>query len=389
MWNLQESRRRFYSEQLTGEVNYWVALFAAQGKAHLLDGEDYREFREWKPTRANCPELEGMLEDLIHIAPNPWKATLRNIFAARVINGEANATAWSAHQSGVVEINQGLTNAAIIYATLFSHFYDALYTVAVEVDLGMENQEVLGWILEEIDNGAVEPVLLADSSSTAWREQKSVYVAHDSLTRVPQHRIESYKTAIGAAEEFALAHEISHHLLGHTDESFRHSAEVFKQINAWIDRANIRDSWSTLNESQRQELEADIAAFLLMCGELSGASSRELIYKAISGSLISLIAISHINDNWHSENPDDSHPDFYTRYGAIASIVVEISKDISSGSHRDHPQGFLIQFRGFISIVLQSWASNRVESVKRPSFLNVFSWLLDEAASLEDMLQKR
>ncbi|MFI6855971.1 hypothetical protein [Streptomyces sp. NPDC050416] len=388
MWNLQESRRRFYSEQQSKEVNYWVSLFESEGKGELLQGEEFNEFREWRPTRSNCPELEGMMDDLIHVAPLAWKATLRNIFAARVADGEANASAWSSRQSGVVEINQGFTNAAIVYATLFSQFFDAMHTIVTDVDLGMDDDEVLWWILEEIDRGAVDPVLLAEEAASVWRQQRSVIVAHKALTDVPKHRVDSYRISIAAAEEFVLAHEISHHLLGHTDEFFKHSVSVSREMASWIERSGIRDLWSSLNQSQRSELEADVAAFLLMSGELGGDLQRGQIYKAISGSMLSLIALSHISGHWHSEDASGTHPDFITRYAAIAAIVHEMSREIPMGAHDDHPEGFLLQFRGFISLVLQCWSSRRIEEVKRPHFLNVFSWILDESASLEEKLRR-
>ncbi|MEU6454077.1 hypothetical protein [Streptomyces sp. NPDC047065] len=368
-------------------MNYWVALFTAEGKADLISGKEFQEFREWKPTRANCPELEGMLDNLISVAPATWKATLRNIFAARVINGEANATAWSSRQSGVVEINQGFTNAAIVYATLFSEFFDAMRTIVTDVDLGMKDAQILDWVLEEIDRGVVDPVLLVDEAASAWRKQKAVIVAHGVLTEVPKRRMESYKVSIAAAEEFVLAHEISHHLLGHTDEQFKHSVAVAQEVDAWMDRANVRELWSALNSSQRSELEADIAAFLLISGELGGNLHRGDLYKAISGSMLSLVSLSHISGNWKSEDPDATHPDFLARYTAIAALVCEISKGMPIGLHGDHPEGFLLQFRGFISLALQCWSSAHVEEVKRPHFLNIFSWVLDEAVSLEEKLQ--
>ncbi|CAM5560173.1 hypothetical protein STENM36S_00014 [Streptomyces tendae] len=388
MWNLRESRRRFYSEQQSEEVNYWVSLFEAEGKGDLLNGPEFEAFRHWKPTRSNCPELAGMMDDLIQIAPATWKATLRNIFAARVANGEANASAWSSQQSGVIEINQGFTNAAIVYATLFSQFFDAMNTIITDIDLEMGDDEILWWILEEVDRGAVEPVLLAEEAASIWRQTNSVIVAHKALTDVPKRRIGSYQIAIAAAEEFTLAHEISHHLLGHTDELFKHSASVYREVSHWIDRSGIRELWSALNRSQRSELEADVAAFLHISGELGGDLQRGRTYKAISGSMIPLVALSHISGHWHSEDNTGTHPDFITRYTAIAAIVHEISKEIPLGAYGDHPEGFLLQFRGFISLVLQCWASSHIEEIKRPHFLNVFSWVLDEAASLEEKLRQ-
>ena len=59
MWNLRESRRRFYSEQQSEEVNYWVSLFEAEGKGDLLNGPEFEAFRHWNQRDRIVPSLQG------------------------------------------------------------------------------------------------------------------------------------------------------------------------------------------------------------------------------------------------------------------------------------------------------------------------------------------
>ncbi|MEU9661457.1 hypothetical protein [Streptomyces chartreusis] len=329
-----------------------------------------------------------MMDDLIHLSPNPWKATLRNIFAARVAKGDANATAWSFRQSGVVEINYGFTNAAMIYAALFMQYFDAISTIASEVDLSMEDSEVLGWILAEIDQGVSEPILLAESSRELWRREGAIFVGHPSLADVPRRRLDSYQLAAAATEEFALAHEICHHMLGHTEKTFKHAGEIEKTVISWIRRAGSYDLWSGLNASQKEEVQADVAAFLLMSGELNGTFNRGLTYKAVSGSMLALTALAHISEHWFSDDQQESHPDFLDRFSVVSGIIVGLSTGLPRGGKGDHPLGFLLQFRGFISMVLQTWISKHDNSVNLPTFLNTFSWLLDEGADIDNLLDE-
>ena len=388
MWNLKKSREQFYAELQKPEENFWKGLFVAIGKEDVLRMEKYREFSEWKPHRANCPELDESMDHLIRLSPGPWKATMRNVFVARVLKGEANAMAWSFRQSGVVELNYGFTNAAMIYATLFAQYFDAIVSVTSEVDLEMEDSDVLLSILEEIDRGVGEPILMAEESRTIWNRERGVFAAHSALTEVPARRIAGYQQSVSSIEQFAVAHEVSHHMLGHTDESFRHSREVAREVDRWIDKIELHELWGRLNASQLQEVQADVGAFLLMSGALDGKPSRGLIYSAISGSMLGLTALAHIHETWSSSDPEDSHPDFIDRYSVISGLIIELSRHLPKGEVGDHPQGFLLQFRGFISMVLQFWRSQKTDQVKPPEFLNVFSWLLDETVRIDEEIMK-
>ncbi|MFF3727017.1 hypothetical protein ACFYYM_32155 [Streptomyces erythrochromogenes] len=345
----------------------------------------HQDFLAWPPNRANCPEFEAALDRLIDLAPLPWKATMRNIFVARVAKGDPNATAWSFRSSGVVEVNYGFTRAAMIYATIFCQFYDALATIWLDVDLTMEDEGILQMIIDEIDQSALEPILVADSSRASWLGEEGVFAAHPALLDLPSRTaVDSYHEAVCAVEEFVLSHEISHHMLGHTEVSFRKSSDVARLVDGWISRVDAQGVYLDLNESQKQEIQADVAAFLLTCGELGGRCDRILLYRSISGAMLALTSLAHITEMWSSSNSEDSHPDFVTRYGIIAGLIVELSKDMPRGEIGDHPRGFLLQFQGFISMVLQAWLYRKGEEVQEPKFLNFFAWLMDESARLEN-----
>ncbi|MEU7063274.1 hypothetical protein [Streptomyces sp. NPDC046161] len=388
MWDLDASRARFYSELGIQPQNFWKWLFEQAGKKELLADARYESFLAWAPVQANCPELEEVVRRLTAAAPNYWKATMRNIFVARAGKGEANAEAWSFSRSGVVELNYGFTVAAMIYATLFSQFYDGIATIAADVDLGMPEEDILGDILEEIDRGVFDPILVADSSIDPWRRSGAVFAAHPALLERPTRTtLGGYHEVVTAIEEFAVAHEVSHHMLGHTEVSFRKSQDVTRRVDRWIAQLDLPDLLNDLNESQRQEIQADVAAFLLMSGELGGALDRVLLYRAIFGSILGLVALSHISEHWSVVDSGGTHPDFITRYSVISGLIVALSESIQRGDSGDHPLGLLLQLRGFASMVLQTWLSRNKDGVQRPHFLNVFAWMADEAEGLGDQLR--
>lgn len=385
MWDLEASRARFYSELGIPPQNFWKWLFKSAGKGELLADARYELFFSWTPDQANCPELEEVIRRMTAVAPNYWKATMRNIFVARTGKGEANAAAWSFSRSGVVELNYGFTVAAMIYATLFSQFYDGIATIAADVDLSMPEGDILWDILEEVDRGVSDPILVADSSIEPWRRNGSIFAAHPALLERPMRTtLDGYYEAVSAIEEFAVAHEVSHHMLGHTEVSFRKSRDVARHVDRWIARLGLSDLLGELNESQRQEVQADVAAFLLISGELGGESDRILLYRAILGSMLGLVALAHISEDWSVTDPDATHPDFITRYSVISGLIVKISKSVPQGDLGDHPLGLLLQLRGFASMVLQTWLSRNKDGVQRPHFVNIFAWMADEAERLGD-----
>lgn len=216
--------------------------------------------------------------------------------------------------------------------------------------------------------------------------EKNVYAAHPLLVELPAGRTDNeYHTLVTAAERFVIAHEFCHHMLGHTDEYFRHAGGAKRVVHEWLSRIYADEIMDKLNSDQKQEVEADVAAFLLVCGLLSEGASRPRIYRAIGGSMVALVALAHVNEAWVSSGANSTHPGVLERYEILAKIIKEITMDLSIGEEsKDHPIGFLIQFRGFISVVLQTISSRMGADVSAPSFLSVFSWMIDCEAEFRE-----
>ncbi|MEU5888036.1 hypothetical protein ABZ835_14545 [Streptomyces sp. NPDC047461] len=332
-----------------------------------------------------------MTKDLIALAPIEWQATMRNIFVARAFKGDANAEASSFRGAGIIELNYGLTSTAMIYSTLFCHFYASVRSAATDVDFGDAEEEVTEMIIEELERSAFEPILIADSNVSTWASEGSVYAAHPLLIELPKERRQSeYHNFVTATEMFVVAHEFAHHMLGHTEEHFKHAGKTRKVVGTWLAAIGGNEIMNSLNEDQREEIEADIASFLLLSGEISGQRTRSRVYQAIGGSMLALISLAHVNDHWISQDSESSHPDFLRRYEVLARLIKHMTMPmpIGGGTERnprgDHPIGFLIQFRGFISAFLQAMASRYGGEVEMPNFLNIFSWMIDLEAEFKE-----
>lgn len=378
MWKLSESRRQFFIDCGKPQENFWKTLFREANRLDLVNDEKYVEFLEWKPEHSNCPEIDGATRALIDLAPAEWKATMRNIFVARAFKGEANAEASSFRSAGIVEINYGFTLAAMIYTTLFSHFYDSVLTAGKEVDFDDDDTETTMLIIEEIERVAFEPIDVTDQAIPTWAAERHVRPTHPLQVDLPSRRKESdYFNLVNVVEQFVVAHEFCHHMLGHTDAFFRHSRSVKRTVSEWLSRIDIVELMDRLNDDQKQEVEADVGAFLLLSGNLSEKATRVRSYNAVGGSMIALVALAHVSNSWVSRSDNETHPDFLTRYEVMFRLVKEITMSLPVGEIGDHPMGFMIQLRGFISAVLQTWASKVGADVKMPNFLNTFSWMID------------
>ncbi|WP_435285310.1 hypothetical protein [Streptomyces bacillaris] len=186
MWRLDKSRKQFFVDCGNPEENFWKTLFEQSGHQNLLEGDKYSEFLSWNPHRSNCPELDIATKNLLESAPVEWMATMRNIFVARSFKGDVNAEASSFRGAGIIELNYGFTLAAMIYSTLFSHFYDAIRAAGKEVDWNYDDTAVTEMIVEELERAAFEPIEVTDREVQAWAVNRHVKATHPLQIELPK-----------------------------------------------------------------------------------------------------------------------------------------------------------------------------------------------------------
>ncbi|MEV4560630.1 hypothetical protein AB0K51_27045 [Kitasatospora sp. NPDC049285] len=393
--NLAQSRKSFHEVRRLPDQNIWKTLFQSQGNTELLKNPRFAEYLETVPERSNCPEIAAVAEDLINLLPGPWKARVRNIYVGRNLFGAANAEAWRSGEVGVVEMNYGITAAAMIYAVLYSKYFAMIETLGSKIDWDDqddEDNEILLMILEEVERGGFEPILVAEQSRASWLRQGSIRAAHPLLRELPAGRSqESYAKAVVSIEEFVIAHEFAHHLLGHTDDGYRQAAHINKALDDALKQYSAPMGSEELNAAQVDELRADALAVLIITGELAGVRSRERTYRATIGSIIGLTALAHINDSWIAgSGSQETHPDFLTRYEAIVQIIRAMNRDTEFGAIGDHPLGLLGQLSGWVSMVLDTWLSrHKVEGHTPINALRLAHWVFERSEQLYAELRER
>ncbi|MFJ4678599.1 hypothetical protein [Kitasatospora sp. NPDC088783] len=149
--SLSQSRKSFHEIRRLPDQNIWKTLFEWQGNSKPLADPRYSAYLETVPQRSNCPEIAAVVEDLTDLLPTAWQARIRNIYVGRNLFGEANAEAWRSGEVGVVEMNYGITKAAVIYAVLYCKYFAMLETLGTKIDWDDpddEDDEILLMILE-------------------------------------------------------------------------------------------------------------------------------------------------------------------------------------------------------------------------------------------------
>lgn len=128
---------------------------------------------------------------------------------------------------------------------------------------------------------------------------------------------------------FIFAHELSHHLLGHTRSSAdSRAAPAVEYLEDALDRLG-RCGYlppEAINRGHQQEFEADALAFLLIFGQEAGFEGRtQRLYDAAQGAFVALPSLALSNaveaerGGWRRD--DDTHPPFDERARAIAQLA--------------------------------------------------------------------
>ncbi|MEF9910431.1 hypothetical protein ACIQ64_02905 [Streptomyces sp. NPDC094473] len=389
MINLQQSCRTFHQVRRLPQQNFWKTVFEIQGRQDILENPKFADYFSWQPNRSNCPDLESLLEGLIQSIPEPWKARAKKIFAGRNLYGHANAEAWRSGEVGVIEVNYGMTSAAMIYGVLYCNYMLMVSNLGSGVDFFDDDDETLLMILKEVGDAGFEPILVAEAERHKWRSGRHVFAGHELLRNLPKSvNNDSYHELVGSIEEFTLAHELSHHLLGHTEDEYPRSKQNRDHFEKILAKYELRHPAGSLNEDQRDEVQADTLALLMVTGTLTHDMTADRIYRASAGSVIGLTALAHIDDSWVTSNSaGETHPDFVTRYENAVNVISALSRGMPIDENGGHPLGCLAQLSGFVSIILDRWLSEKLEDHAPINVLGFTSWLFERGAELQGELE--
>jgi hypothetical protein len=122
------------------------------------------------------------------------------------------------------------------------------------------------------------------------------------------------------AEVWVLAHEVGHHILRHGTS--RPDLDAARRVREYMSDEGVLVETAHLSSEQRDEIDADVLAYLLTCGEFADRRHPRLEMLCASGALLALVAVGLLNDDWTSA-PDETHPGTLTRLAVVARIAAQ------------------------------------------------------------------
>lgn len=378
MAQLRHSRNRFFHRNpMPRDRSFWHYLWEEQAVLDRLSADAVRLHRSWEPLRSNCPMLTSTLDDIISSVPDQWISRAKNIFVGRVLGGENNATAWSHKQAGIVEIDLQFTYAVDGYVTAFDEFVSAVHGVVN--DAIREPPEQAEVSIRKLNDRFSEPWNHIGNSHRDWTNPEIVAPWNTKLLKVGAARRDQLDVAVDVCEEFVMAHELGHHLLGHTNSSLPRNLKADKLVQRALADPALLDIVRRLNPSQRSEAHADILAFLIVGRTIDRTPSFPDLYRATFGSILAFTALAHLNGTWIDPDVAATHPSFRDRFMIVRCLSTQLSSGRVRGESGDHPLDLLAQLATFTSVAFNDWLARRSpEKFSPANLLDAVDRYLDE-----------
>lgn len=380
MATLKNSRGKFFeTHRMPRDRSFWYYLMDHIGKLQEMPDEWIATSRSWVPVRSNCPLLSQTLASLVEAVPAEWRALADNLFAGRVLAGDLNASAWTKMKAGIIEINLQYTFALNGYIATFDEYFQSFSLLLQELVSEHDPPEGdVDDIVAKLNSRLLNPWGQLTSLRPHWMDPTCIVAAGNIASATSSDRERLITRAESACESFVVAHELSHHLLGHT-VSRRDKRSARRVVSEALQGAELWDSLMGLSNSQREEIEADTLAFLITANAINRKPDFSDIYTATYGSIIALVALAHVNESWVELDEAATHPGFVDRYEVIYKLVHWFSTGRQKGKSGDHPLGLLAQLSGFCAIAMHGWRQ-RLDPRESGEFniLSIIKYLLDQ-----------
>jgi hypothetical protein len=336
----------------------------------------------WQPESSNCPELTETLKQLIQSVPGEWRALIRNLFVGRVIDGEVNAAAWTKMKAGIVEINIQYTLILGAYVATFDDYVHSIKSLFQGI-ITEDKEE----IVRKLNKRILTPWEQLDKSRLDWANPMLIRAEDPALLGLGTYstRKDLQAELETACEAFIIAHELAHHLLGHTISRSNKTTKATIVVDEALQESRALARITVPNNSQRDEIQADTLAFLIIAKSIDRTAAFNDLYRATMGSIISLMALAHVNDAWIEPDATASQPDLITRYEVIFRLAAWPSEGRPRGEIGDHPLGLLAQLSGFCSIAVRGWLTRNFPNDHQPiNILQVGNHFLEYACWLDE-----
>jgi len=320
-WNLKKSRGLFFDRTKEPRISYWandkiVEAFERQGRtvpSSLFDWDPLAE-----SARSNCPILNDQLSYIVELCDPRWRARARNIYAGRTLTKDDLALTDQNPRGGMVAISDSFTSIMFGYSAMYGIFLRSLDDARQRTpqDAGDIQQGLRAEFQKIIDNYRVEG--LAALSGTM-------------LTILDKKMLEATEELSRRAEQWALAHEISHHLA--RDNSSRRDKDIRATISKAFSRTSLQPLLAYLPPDHRCEVEADLLATLILAGQFDeGGYHPVRLQIALPGAAIGLITVAHLQDEWKTERAD-THPGCADRLYILLTALCELHGNDTAMPH--------------------------------------------------------
>ncbi|MEA1798603.1 hypothetical protein [Rhodococcus qingshengii] len=308
---LKNSRGLFFAQTREPQISYWAnpkMLKLVEGSRRTIPSE----FLNWNPcapdSRSNCPQLHSTMEMLVNLSNPKWRDRASNIYAGRIYSNEDVAEAQTNLRGGMIAISNEYSSAITAYAAMYGRFVSAIDFAA---GITQEQSRLLWTGLHDHFNKSIEDFKRGGIISLKGND---LMVFPDDEAR------SSFESAIFMAEFWTVAHEFSHHIV--RDVSTRRDREVVTILRDLTKASSVGEEIRAMSSDQRDEINADLLATLLVSGYFNDTRDPIGVPGAISGAALSLITIAHFRDEWTCD-PEDSHPGCLDRIRILLTLICE------------------------------------------------------------------
>ena len=307
-WRLEDGRKKFYGTARMQDAthsfwwHYLRQLDDPRARAGMVMDDQLSKLG-WVPTRSNCGELEEAIEILLASMQKPYRAVLEGIFVARAMSGDVNAEARHSAGSAYVVLPVQYTFAAEAYLAAWHRL------LAAEAS-GEVTGDAIGAVMDDLERHRLQ-----------WASSAVIQPAPPEARKGPFEDTQYIET-LSAVDRWIMAHEWSHHLLGHEAKGVK-KLRLTARVEQFIDAVGGGVVLRGRPYSQLKEFHADILGTALLAGELDESpASPARVFQAVLGGVIALIVEAHVNNTWIVE-ADSSHPPTLQRLRLLLRWVNE------------------------------------------------------------------
>jgi hypothetical protein len=236
-----------------------------------------------------------------------WRARVANLYAGRTRHaGVPTAMSDKNPKGGMVALGFDFTYSLMGSVITWSDFLQ-------DTDKLREHPE-LGENMPALRDGALSAFALLRERGADGIRASRIFDISDASIAERAAQIQS------RAEVWVIGHEVGHHILRHGTS--RPDRDAARRVREYMSDAGVLVETAHLSSEQRDEIDADVLAYLLTCGEFADTRHPRLEMLCASAALLALVAVGLLNDDWTSA-PGQTHPGTVTRLAVIARIAAQ------------------------------------------------------------------